>query len=727
MTAMTLSHPVLPVTTDDVRRALEFLSEYAEGLSSRHANDFFRAGFIADSETAVRTAAAHAVVGDLRRYLHHHSGSPSLAHSSCGGADDGTDPPPCQPVPSDSLAVRCVHQFDAVDRAALCWVRSVFTAASSHHTSGAEAASSTPPPEHVATGPSLTRFAASFERCAAAWRSSSEKDEEVAPPLQDVPALPRARHGVKLKKLTEVDSLARFIMEAVGSHAQTVGEGGDTPASVGNLVVADIGAGQGDLCVELAHRYGVKAVGIERDEGQVHGTMRKAVTGWQTTSDVGGKGADPGLRGMVRCARLDIDDATEPEHLQAAVDRELSGDSSAVPAAAADGGGQHALPTAILVTSFPIRAICSLHACGALSCHMLRLFVRWHQRRVRVGPEQEEREERPAPPAAMVGIGCCYNLMCGGWLRRGCRISHAAVPTNGLGAKHERRDDLTSPMPHPDDELLGSPDDDLVPQTLFPLSDAGKRCVGRLRLSRPMVMAACQAPWQWSTAPPGTNRIDIQSPFRQPFYRAAAEVRRCSHPPTSTRKDGSGAAASSGSLPRLVLPRRHVASCEGDAVNDEIRAAGTFALRVAATVVSHSDAVREGDVAVPPPSGGGGDDGKSFESLMRVAAEVAAARGRRPSPSDDPSPLPVVVHRSIVEAYVDFVSEWVLRALVGCVVELALLQDRALFVKEGLRAAYPSGEARRDVNVGLAAVLPSSITPRNLAVVAIVRDSSLKK
>ena len=176
-----------------------------------------------------------------------------------------------------------------------------------------------------------------------------------------LPAESRRHAGVK--KSHEVERMAPFvdlkIREWLARQPGTV--------EAADVVVVDIGAGQGYLTCELAGRFGYTTVAVERDDVQQHGTLRRSALVLGVHGDGDGEGK---RQGVVHVVKMMIDKSTVAKELE-----------------------QLLIPLAGVEPTRAVFVLVSLHACGSLSANMLRLFHEWPK------------------CCIVVNVGCCYNLI----------------------------------------------------------------------------------------------------------------------------------------------------------------------------------------------------------------------------------------------------------------------------------------------------------------------------
>jgi hypothetical protein len=164
-------------------------------------------------------------------------------------------------------------------------------------------------------------------------------------------------HAVCDKKLHEVLRMAPFVHSKIQELIRREAAKG----LAADVVVVDIGAGQGYLTCELAATYGYRCVAVERDGVQQHGAIRRS------SLAVGS-----GSSGSVAVVNMMIDESTKEVDFELCV--------------------LQALPES-LPKSAVIFALVSLHACGSLSANMLRMFTQSPRSRL------------------LINVGCCYNLI----------------------------------------------------------------------------------------------------------------------------------------------------------------------------------------------------------------------------------------------------------------------------------------------------------------------------
>jgi hypothetical protein len=301
---------------------------------------------------------------------------------------------------------------------------------------------------HMANGrplevpdPQLRALLALRAQC---WEAHSAKGS-----VRGCTLTPQELHGVAAKKAREVSGMAACV-EAVMRLAAL-------PAEQRALVV-DVGAGQGDLVAVLAVR-GHRAVAVDRDDVQTHGSVRKRAS----------KAAAFGV------CNVDLRAETRPSELHSAATHGWC--------AAAGGDGVKSLTSA--VSDGPV-LLCSLHACGALSDNLLRLAGRWN---ASAGTDSAA----GASCCGVVNLGCCYNLLAPG---AGQRIAHQARGTKPE-VDHLSEQAGCGHSVGPGPSVSSNPTHDAFP------TSAGVRRVDaarRLRLTRSKLMAACQSPRTWYDA-----------------------------------------------------------------------------------------------------------------------------------------------------------------------------------------------------------------------------------
>jgi hypothetical protein len=264
------------------------------------------------------------------------------------------------------------------------------------------------------------------------------------------------KRGTILKKNTEVD-LMRGLLHGIISRAGN--RDGREP------ILLDIGAGQGQLAAAMCCD-GVQTVAVERDEGQVHGSVKRAaLLASKAAADAEGSAA----KALVVC-QLDVAATTTVEAAVAAANAALRGGADA-PSAAADevrGGKRGRAASDAAAQRF---GMCSLHACGQLSNHMLGMFAGWATR------------GDAAPCDFVVNLGCCYNQLA----HDGRRIADGAVV--------DACDEGLSSASVPADAF---PRSSTVQQLLRTVATGGGGSAAPLTLSRNALMAACQAPRRWA-------------------------------------------------------------------------------------------------------------------------------------------------------------------------------------------------------------------------------------
>jgi hypothetical protein len=240
------------------------------------------------------------------------------------------------------------------------------------------------------------------------------------------PIVVPTRHKLSEKKRREVGYLAACV-DACSGDARPL--------------VIDVGAGQGDLVRTLAD-IGHRAVGVDRDDVQTHGSIAKL--------------APKDTRNFAVCS-CDIRAATDPVALEGAATKAFE-----------------PLQTARSDSSGGRTVLCSLHACGALSDNFIGLASRWNCA-----------EGAATKCDAAISLGCCYNLMAHG---EATAIKHLPVSRSCCDA-----------VPAPD-KGRGRPGGDSALQAPFPSSDVVRAATGNTLLSHGMLTAAAQCPRLWSGA-----------------------------------------------------------------------------------------------------------------------------------------------------------------------------------------------------------------------------------
>ena len=229
------------------------------------------------------------------------------------------------------------------------------------------------------------------------------------------------KHGPE-KKGQEVDRMVEFLQSFLTGPGVTR----EVPAP--STTVIDVGAGHGDLVAALAV-VGIPSIALERDANQLAGSRTRIAEQISVRAKASRKSGDappvkksrvesttPLASADVLVCPLDVGPATSPKGLVDAVRSAISaagtGDTSTLFDASGRPMGERgstsrrkmlAAETPDSVFLGEVSAgytLCSLHACGSLSDHILRLFAQWC-----AAPEE-------LPPCRrLVNVGCCYNLI----------------------------------------------------------------------------------------------------------------------------------------------------------------------------------------------------------------------------------------------------------------------------------------------------------------------------
>ena len=237
--------------------------------------------------------------------------------------------------------------------------------------------------------------------------------------------------GCPKKKQVEVMQLAPLIHKVISKCV----------SKVEDITIVDVGAGQGYLSQTLSRSFSYHVVAVERALNNVHGSMKRAQKMRDRCENKKKKKGKKETKGNVaEITNADVDDMpllsvvqcdvtnqTCPVDLEAVVSLQRIGEK-------------------IIHQRF---ALVSLHACGSLSEHMLRLFANWDS------------------CVALVNVGCCYNV------------------------------DVTSTVPLSQHwATIFS----LVHDPKYPGGSENDSCVtSGLRWTRNMRLAACQAPQRWAS------------------------------------------------------------------------------------------------------------------------------------------------------------------------------------------------------------------------------------
>lgn len=327
------------------------------------------------------------------------------------------------------------------------------------------------------------------------------------------PQQPAAQHllavGTSVKKRYEIDVLAPFIhgevtkaLDALNTKSNSKGD--DTPhVTLSDVIIVDIGAGQGYLSAQLAVDYGYTVVAVEREGVQLCGSIkrsqvasllqdrRRAVKSGGTA--VGTDAAASVDEGCLLITDVDIGPNTTAQTLLTNVLTAVRDHESMVKPTAAGVDDDRLRRTSV---TRPVVLI-SLHACGPLSTNMLRLYADWqmeYDEEIAVNAtlrEQPTAAQRSVgtfqnhPCIANVNVGCCYTYLQGGAVD-GFPISQLGrnVITqcpHGFQGRPERRRASAAAVSGTD---LAVDNDNILPPH-------------HLILTRNMAMAACQAPWRW--------------------------------------------------------------------------------------------------------------------------------------------------------------------------------------------------------------------------------------
>ncbi|CUG93276.1 methyltransferase, putative [Bodo saltans] len=311
--------------------------------------------------------------------------------------------------------------------------------------------------------------------------------------------------GTSVKKRYEIDVLAPFIHGEVTKALDalnTSSKGADTLlVALSDVIIVDIGAGQGYLSAQLAVDYGYTVVAVEREGVQLCGSIkrsqvasllqdrRRAVKSGGTAD--GTDAAASVNEGCLLITDVDIGPSTTAQTLLTNVLAAVRDHESIVRPTSAGVDNNGLRRTSV---TRPVVLI-SLHACGPLSTNMLRLYADWqmaYEEEITLRePMAAQRSVRPFqnhPCIANVNVGCCYTYLQGGAVD-GFPISQlgrsviAQCPHGFQGRPERRRSGAASAAAVSGTDLAVDNENLLPPHHLI--------------LTRNMAMAACQAPWRW--------------------------------------------------------------------------------------------------------------------------------------------------------------------------------------------------------------------------------------